>query len=119
MFEDMETTNGSWVRLSKEGNSSEPLQICNNMIFKIGNSAMYKVTIPKNSKIDKNIGTISSSEKMQLGGGNKCYICMENERNCLLMPCRHNFGCIKCSKNLKKCPIDKEPIKELIKIYKS
>ena len=49
----------------------------------------------------------------------ECIICCENERDTLYMPCRHNAACMRCSKNLEKCPICKIVIDDLIKIFKS
>ena len=34
--------------------------------------------------------------------GNACGICFEHEKNCLFLPCKHNFSCISCSKNLRQ-----------------
>ena len=50
VFEDMASTNGSWHRLSFEGTSSEPFKLAHETIFKIGNSAMYQVSVPKKKK---------------------------------------------------------------------
>ncbi len=46
-FEDMASTNGSWLRLSKESEDSEPKLLYHGTIFKIGNSAMYEVDDPE------------------------------------------------------------------------
>ena len=48
-----------------------------------------------------------------------CVICCEIDRDCVYLPCKHNTACIKCSKNLKECPICREKITELIRIYKA
>lgn len=50
LFEDIASTNGSWLRLSKESEESEPKLLCNNTVFKIGNSAMYEVFDPDSEK---------------------------------------------------------------------
>lgn len=44
-------------------------------------------------------------EEEGLTDDNYCIICVENERNCLFLPCQHSCACIKCSKGLKNCPI--------------
>ena len=46
-FEDIASTNGSWLRLSRESEESEPKLLENETIFKIGNSAMYEVFDPQ------------------------------------------------------------------------
>ena len=49
-FEDIASTNGSWLRLSKECEESKPYLLSHGTIFKIGNSAMYEVYDPENEK---------------------------------------------------------------------
>lgn len=46
IFEDIASTNGSWLRLSKECEESKPSILTHETIFKIGNSAMYEVFDP-------------------------------------------------------------------------
>lgn len=46
-FEDIASTNGSWLRLSKECEESQPCSLVHGTIFKIGNSAMYEVYDPE------------------------------------------------------------------------
>lgn len=41
LFEDFASTNGSWLRLSEETQESPPYPLNDEIIFKIGNSAMY------------------------------------------------------------------------------
>lgn len=118
-FEDMASTNGSWLRLSFEGSGSEPYLLSNNTIFKIGNSAMYQVSIPQKPKdVNPEMNTLTSKENTPSGENSKCVICWENERDCLIMPCRHNVSCIRCTKAIKNCPICRNPLKDMIRIYK-
>lgn len=49
-FEDIASTNGSWLRLSKECEESRPNILTHGTIFKIGNSAMYEVFDHENEK---------------------------------------------------------------------
>lgn len=39
----MASTNGSWLRLSKESVSSEDYRLEKDLIFKIGSSAIYQI----------------------------------------------------------------------------
>ena len=120
IFEDMASTNGSWMRLSLEGSSSDPYLLTQDTVFKIGNSAMYQVCIPQKPNVNANeMNTIISKENSNSGENGKCVVCWEQERDCLIMPCRHNISCVKCTKSLKNCPICRNPLKEFIKIYKS
>lgn len=98
-FEDMASTNGSWLRLSKEGLESKPVLLQNHTVFKIGNSTMYDVSFPKvELKANGDLNTIANHQEKQ-GPGQKCTICWDAERDCLILPCRHNVTCTKCIKN--------------------
>lgn len=119
IFEDMASTNGSWMRLSYEGSSSEPYLLTHGTIFKIGNSAMYRVCVPPRvQEIHNELNTIASKENSGSTENSKCVVCWDQDRDCLIMPCRHNTSCIKCTKSLKSCPICRNPVKDIIKIYK-
>ena len=118
ILEDMASTNGSWMRLSLEGVQSEPYLLTQNIIFKIGNSAMYRVCMPpKVREIHNELNTIISKESSGLENS-KCVVCWDNERDCLIMPCRHNASCVKCTKGLKSCPICRNVLQDIIRIYK-
>lgn len=115
-FEDMASTNGSWLRLSKENFPSQPYMLTNKMIFKIGNSAMYEVCYPNEETKEE------TTEVSMRGQGNyetTCSICLDAERDCLLMPCRHNVSCTRCIKSVKNCPVCRTPINDIIRIYKA
>ena len=45
-FEDMASTNGSWLRLSKEAEESKVMPITHGSFFKIGSTAIYEVVEP-------------------------------------------------------------------------
>lgn len=47
-----------------------------------------------------------------------CVVCYESERDALYMPCRHNLVCLRCSKQLKECPMCRVRIDDIIRIYK-
>lgn len=110
IFEDMASTNGSWLRLSKEGIESPQIVLSHETVFKIGNSAMYQVQLENIEKKEINEKSFQ---------GNQCIICLDSERDCLIMPCRHNVSCTKCIKSIKKCPVCREDILDIIKIYKA
>ena len=50
---------------------------------------------------------------------NACVICCDQEKDCVYLPCKHNTACIKCSKNLKECPICRVKIEDYVRIYRS
>lgn len=47
-----------------------------------------------------------------------CKICLENELDILVMPCKHLCLCAVCSANLEKCPMCRTHITEFVKVYK-
>ena len=77
-------------------------------VFKIGTTSTY--VCKKNAMI------VNVSENQN---SNACVICCEADRDALYMPCKHNTACVKCSKNLKECPICRRKIDDFIKIYKA
>ena len=115
-FEDMASTNGSWIRLSKEGMISGPVPMTADTIFKIGNSAMYEVQLEEEVKKPIKLSVDLTDKNLQ---GQYCIICYEAERDCLIMPCKHNVSCTRCVKSQKKCPVCREDILDLIRMYKA
>lgn len=102
----------SWRRLSKEGIESERFILSNGTTFKIGTTSTFVAQKLNNQK---------NAFPKPLDFNNKkgdCIVCCENERDSLLLPCKHNAMCLKCSKPLKECPICKIKIEEIIRIYK-
>lgn len=110
LLEDIASTNGTWLRLSEESLESQEVILTHQMIFKIGNSAMYEIDMGEKppTQIDEH------KEK----NNNTCSICWDEERDCLIMPCRHNVTCLKCIKSVKNCPICRKPIQDLLRIFK-
>ena len=106
IFEDFNSTNGSWKRLSKEAQISSRFLLNDKSIFKIGTTQAYVCKI--------NSVLVNKIENM-----NACVICCEADRDALYLPCKHNTACVKCSKNIKECPICRRKIEDFIKIYKA
>ncbi|CAD8104158.1 unnamed protein product [Paramecium sonneborni] len=107
-LEDHGSTNGSWLRLSGEGKMSNLfyLEQAEETVIRIGTTNQY----------------ICQQNKMKVSeiqGDNQCIICVEKERDCLILPCKHNATCLKCSKNLAVCPLCRVKIQETIRIYKN
>ncbi|KAL2468570.1 putative E3 ubiquitin-protein ligase [Forsythia ovata] len=66
---------------------------------------------------------ISSSDETTISdvdSGKECVICMTEEKNTAVLPCRHMCMCSECAKELRlqsnKCPICRQPIHELLEI---
>lgn len=102
----MGTTNGSWQRLSCEGEQSIYYELTDKLVFKFGSNQTYTCKIK----------TALVSER---SNPNACIICFENDKDCVYMPCKHNTACIRCSKNLRDCPICRYKIEDFVRIYKS
>ena len=49
-FEDLKSTNGSWLRFSEEQKKSKKFLLKNQDIFKIGNNSIYEVSLKNNKK---------------------------------------------------------------------
>jgi hypothetical protein len=50
-------------------------------------------------------GETHASSKMTKAASDSCIICYENSIDCVMTPCGHQVCCLKCSKNLKLCPV--------------
>jgi len=50
---------------------------------------------------------------------NLCSICMEKQIDSVLLDCAHSSVCMECTKNLKICPMCRQPIVKAIKIFKT
>lgn len=117
-LEDIASTNGTWLRLSCEGIQSESSQLQNGTVFKIGNSAMYEVEDNFIVKPDTFIIEENPNHEVAGQGVTACIICWESERDCVILPCRHNVTCMKCIKSVKVCPVCRTQIDDLYRIFK-
>lgn len=45
-----------------------------------------------------------------------CIICCENPKNGTLLPCRHNFMCVRCSQGVRVCPMCRRKIEGILEI---
>lgn len=108
-LEDRASTNGTWMRLSGEGQESDAYLLEEGIIFKVGTSSTFQVKKaagslqPVNKKIDEK---------------NLCIICCEDERDTVLLPCRHQLTCLKCVKKCEICPTCRVPITDSFRTYK-
>eukprot|EP00391_Amoebophrya_sp_Ameob2_P002037 CAMPEP_0179000638 /NCGR_PEP_ID=MMETSP0795-20121207/10806_1 /TAXON_ID=88552 /ORGANISM="Amoebophrya sp., Strain Ameob2" /LENGTH=936 /DNA_ID=CAMNT_0020693703 /DNA_START=179 /DNA_END=2990 /DNA_ORIENTATION=+ len=49
---------------------------------------------------------------------NLCKICFDGELNCCLYPCGHVVCCVECSKKINECPVCRQFIGEVIKLFR-
>ncbi|KAK8966388.1 putative E3 ubiquitin-protein ligase LUL4 [Platanthera guangdongensis] len=69
-------------------------------------------------------GLVNSSDEPLNDGdddiGKECVICMTEQRNTAVFPCRHLCMCADCAKSLRlqsnKCPICRQPVEKLMEI---
>ena len=47
----------------------------------------------------------------------ECVICLSEERTHMLTPCNHLCLCLTCSKNMKKCPSCRTPVRNVVRVY--
>jgi len=48
-----------------------------------------------------------------------CKICFERDIECAIVECGHTVLCLECSNGLKLCPMCREPIQKILRIYRS
>lgn len=48
---------------------------------------------------------------------NKCIVCMQQEKDSLLLPCRHFCSCVYCGQQLSHCPLCRIKIESKMRIY--
>ena len=90
IYEDLETTNGSWYKLQNQK------IVDNNLIFKLGSgNYVYKCKVFEE---DVNGGKIPNLEDRNL-----CYLCQLNEKNVIVRPCNHCCFCLQCANQQEKC----------------
>jgi hypothetical protein len=53
----------------------------------------------------------------QAESDNKCVICMQQERDSLLLPCRHLCSCSYCGQQISQCPLCRVKIESKMQIF--
>jgi Zinc finger, C3HC4 type (RING finger) len=63
----------------------------------------------------------SSARQGKSGGeeDGECCVCMNAPCDCVFYRCGHVCACLKCAKKFKKCPICRENVSDIIKIWRS
>lgn len=85
----------TWLRLSEEGEESDPVELKDKTIFRVGTSATYIVKENRNTLIN----TINNEDE------ELCIICVKEPKNVIFKPCKHNAICMACTKKIENCPI--------------
>jgi len=63
--------------------------------------------------------TISDGTKRNVGEDDLCKICMDSLVDCVLIECGHMVACTKCGKRLAECPICRQNVVRVIRVFKS
>lgn len=81
------------------------------------------------NEIEENSEEVQSTESGVASGGEAkvkkideadlCKICMESLIDCVLLDCGHMVSCIKCGKRLAECPMCRQNIVRVIRVFKS
>lgn len=106
VIEDMSSTNGTWIRLSKPEEPSHPCRLTDGTVFKIGATSTYTCRFKSKMEIE----TPKFKPK-------QCTRCNRPETDALLVPCHHNVTCFDCARTLRECPVCYNSVKDCIKIY--
>lgn len=69
------------------------------------------------AKNNKSKGISSSQEN--LNESDLCKICMDNLIDCVLIDCGHMCSCVKCGKLLAECPICRQFVVRVVRVFKS
>lgn len=66
-----------------------------------------------------NVKKINTSLSSELIKHQQCILCVENNKNALIMPCKHICCCFDCinDNNIDTCPICRRQINKIMKIY--
>jgi len=63
--------------------------------------------------------TETSGKSKKVDEEDLCKICMEAVIDCVLLDCGHMVSCIKCGKRLAECPMCRQNIVRVIRVFKS
>ena len=50
--------------------------------------------------------------------GDECSVCMVAQPNTVFLPCRHQACCSGCAARLASCPVCREPVKDLLHVFR-
>lgn len=59
------------------------------------------------------------SDSIEMNPVKSCVVCQLEEANFVTLPCSHLATCLTCVSSLDKCPICREKISAILKIFKS
>ena len=57
-------------------------------------------------------------KKLELINQRTCKVCLDRFYDCMFMPCNHLCCCLQCASALKQCPLCRQKLDKIIKIYR-
>ena len=134
LFDTIEASYARQAKLLREAKGEEPstLPLDLSLIQKLENRGfessqiMNAIYILHRAKLPTNdeqllLNELNNGESCQGSGTKDCNICMNNEVNCAVLPCRHATMCINCAEQVKnfngKCPFCNTVIESVMQLY--
>ena len=96
----------TWLRLSEEGEESEPYPLKHESQFKLSSNQIFQCKI-------------SGHDHRKTVVREKCRLCNTGDQNCFIKGCNHAVGCYDCVQKLRECPICGDPICEIEQMFPS
>ena len=74
-------------------------------------------TIDALSAVQRSLAVEAARRQLVLE--NKCSVCLDSTKNCVLMDCMHVTTCVGCAKKLSTCPTCRAPVTSVRRIFTS
>jgi E3 ubiquitin-protein ligase RNF34 len=68
---------------------------------------------------DESTKTDTGGTKKRVDESDVCKICMEKLMDCVLLECGHMVSCTECGKQLAECPVCRQNIVRMVRVFKS
>ena len=66
----------------------------------------------------ENVASSTLSSQLSNNEANICKICMDQAIDCVLLNCGHMCSCVKCGKLLSECPICRQYVVKVMRVFK-
>ena len=86
--------------------------------LQVENSGAMNQVSTAEQKLDENSNVVQARLKV-LKEEETCKVCLDSRTDCLFLPCRHICCCVKCACALRNCPICREKLTKIIKVYRT
>lgn len=84
-------------------------------------SLMRQSTPSQGSIPPTSVGSENEAERRirEIQNEQRCKICLDQESSCVFHPCNHLCACLDCGAMLTSCPICRQRISRILRVYKS